>query len=163
MSCGVCGDNFIAVFKGLDTASIAASPGYDDIAFEPKLELSGADDRIRTIARKEIEYRIRVQVDSRSSDRLEQMRGGKQRNIIYELTAYRNNLIDAGYIDANGDPVIRTRARLEKIEDLDGNTVQTFPNPPGLYVFEVITDGWVSGLPAIVTWLLSSEKQGVNA
>ncbi len=69
-------------------------------------------------------------------------RGGSQSTSDLVIVLHMPDLEDAGLVDADGKPAIRKGDRVEAIEDLDGNTVFSYPDPPGLYVEEAVTRGF---------------------
>lgn len=146
----------IAVFGQLDTANTT----YDDVTREPVIERANADDRIGTVSRAEVEYKIRVQVEDRVTSGLAQMLHGQQRERVLELTADWRELINADLVDANGDVKIRNGARLIRLEDRCAQILSNFPNADGMYV-ESWTKEPTIGVPRTVTWRMTPRRKGV--
>ena len=133
--------SMIAVFKMLDTTSTSTGPGYDSILTEPNLEGSGADDKIGRVGREETsDIKVRCQFDENPTDNLRQQRHGKDRGQSMEVIVDLRELEIAGQIDDDGEPRIRTGARLDRIELRDESVYRRFPENPGMYVTKIERD-----------------------
>lgn len=164
--CGLCNGTNTAKFLQLDTAatatSTATSAGYDGVLKEPNVYHSDPDDPIGTVGRVNTEYNVRCQVDvTQASDRLRQTQQGKSKVSRYEITVDRRSLVAQDLIDANGESKIRTGAKLDRILDRSGALVLAFPDPPGLYVEEIIYDAWMDPMFAVVVYVCTPRERAL--
>lgn len=160
MLCGLCNDNFLARFMQLNTTATGTSLGYDDVFAEPNLVSAGADDAIGTVGRSETQYDVRVQVDEvQGSDKLRQTSTGKSRDAKLELIASKATLTALSLIDTDGQSLIRTGARLDRITDLAGNAILVYADPPGLFVDEITYDAWTEESYGMVMFTLSPRQR----
>ncbi len=152
----------IAVLKFIDTAAIRAAGDYDDDFRE--LKLTDADgDGIGEENRVETEARIKAQVATRTFDRLFQAEHGQvPESPNLELTLHFRDLIAAGLVESGGRAKIIIGTRLERIEDLGGNTVITFPNPPGMFCTAARPSGFLGGTRNLWVCTFSDRRQSSN-
>jgi len=68
--------------------------------------------------------------------------GGSEERADVMIGLYRPDLEEIGLIDANGRPAIQLGDRVVRIENLDDDTEEAFPNPPGMWVYEVERGGF---------------------
>lgn len=164
--CGLCNGNYVARFLQIDTAATATSTltsaGYDELLGEPNLYSSDPDDPIGEVGRVNTTHDVRCQVEvTQFSDRLRQTAQGKARESKYEITVDRRTLASMDLIDVNGESKIRTGAQLERILDRAGVNVLNFPNPPGLFVEEIIYDAWMDPSFAIVVFVCTPRDRAL--
>lgn len=127
---------FHAVLYRLDATAMAAvaGGGYDAIWGWPKPVVDatqvGAPSR-----RERAAVRVPCQIDRPRSGKDEVFtRGGHELRYDYVLTMHEPDLLALGLIDTDGRPAIYAGDRVGALETLDGTVMQTFANPPGLYV-----------------------------
>ena len=123
---------------------------------------SDPDDPIGEVGRVNTIHDVRCQVEvTQFSDRLRQSNQGKARDSKYEITVDRRTLASLDLIDANGESKIRTGAQLERVLDRSGVNVLAFPNPPGLYVEEIIYDAWMDPAFALVVYVCTPRERAL--
>lgn len=129
---------FHAVLYRLDAAatSAVAGGGFDAIWGWPRPVTDGS--QLGTSTRRErTAVRIPCQMDRRNlrgSGDEEITRGGHTLRPDYVITMHEPDLDALGLMDADGRPAIYAGDRIGAFETLDGSIVQTFADPPGLYV-----------------------------
>lgn len=166
MMCGLCNGSYVARFLQIDTAATATntatSAGYDDLLGEPNVYHSDPDDPIGEVGRVNTIHDVQCQVDvTQFSDRLRQSAQGKSRDSKYEITVQRRTLQNLSLIDPNGESMIRTGAQLDRILDRSGSLVLAFPNPPGLFVEEIIYDSWVDPTFALAVFVCTPRDRAL--
>lgn len=140
---------FLVDFEQLDTAAIEADPdgagslssGYDEVFREPVKVLENPDDQVGKTVRVENTLQVRAQIESVQFERLEQMISGDSPQGRFMLVLHFRDLEKAGLVDADGLAMIRKGDRLGAIRETDGTLVQNIPDPPGLYVNELLPRG----------------------
>lgn len=135
---------FLISLAQIDTAAIAADPdsggsltsGYDKDFREPVVRTVGG---VRTAGRKEkTPIDVRCQIEPAVWDALTQVAAGNMPNAQLVLAVHFRDLEAAGMVDANGAATIRVNDRLVSIKDELGNVIQTIPDPPGLFITQVM-------------------------
>lgn len=141
---------FVAVLYRLDATATAAvtGGGYDTIWGWPKPVVDGTQTGAPS-RRERAAVRVPCQVDRRrfGQDRL--TRGGVELEIDLTLTLFEPDLVALGLMDASGRPALYAGDRIGALEQIDGTIVETFPNPPGLFVVGIERAG--HGLAAFGT------------
>lgn len=158
--CGLCNGDFIAVFKQVDSQATDLAGGYNSILNELSLTRTNAEDKLgkgKSVV--EVEYRVRVSVETRTSHRLEQGQGGTVKRAEKILTALSEELSRDGLIDSNGFPLIRVGARLDSIENLKGDVVESFPENPGMFVEIIESDPMMGFGISQVAWICSPRRK----
>ena len=120
----------------LDRATVAASSGYDSIYQEPVL-ISSAD-RAGTVKRVEFAaVRLPAQIEVTVSDRTQMAMTGNVKKGRMAFVFHFADLESAGLIHATtGAPLVMANDRIGAVYDPGGNLIQSFPNPPGMFVVE---------------------------
>ncbi len=132
---------FKAVVCPLDTSGIQTAGRYDKTFRAVRKQDSATG--IGTSGRVEgTPFRITVQVEPRGSDDRNQSTAGDVPEYDYCLVAHFRDLELMGKVDADGTPSIRLGDRVSALEDIHGNVVQSFSDPPGLYVVAVRSSGF---------------------
>lgn len=127
---------FQAVLFRVDPTTTAAvsGGGYDDIWNWTKPVNDGT--QLGATSRREYAaVRVPCQIDrgaTRADDQLTV--GGQVMRPDYILTMHEPDLFAASLIDTDGRPAIFQGDRIAAIETMAGQVVQTFANPPGLFV-----------------------------
>lgn len=127
---------FHAVLYLLDATATAAvvGGGYDPIWGWPR-PVADATQLGAATRRERAAVRVPCQVDRPGSGRDEEItRGGHTLRPDYVLTLHEPDLVALGLIDPDGRPAIYAGDRVGALEALDGAVLQTFADPPGLYV-----------------------------
>ncbi len=126
---------FVAVLRRLDPTATAAVPGggYDP-DFRATIPVN-AGTGVGTASRRErVAERIRCQVDRDDWGGDILSRAGHETTADIVLTLHRPDLETGGFLDGNGVPTIYPGDRIEAIETIDGQLVERFADPPGMYV-----------------------------
>lgn len=78
------------------------------------------------------------------------------------LVFLMSDLVCHGLVNADGKPLLKTRDRLVAIRDEYGRTIQTFPDPPGMFFVEVTPSGYGfgSGAANLVVVTLEANPDG---
>lgn len=147
---------FLIELAPLDTAATestdpdGAGPltsGYDALFRAPVKVLADSDDQVGVKARVEgALIQLPAQIEPDQMEQLAMLLSGESpESNRFRVVCHYNDLEDQGLVNADGTPAVRKRDRLTRILDLDGNLVETIPNPPGLYVEQVMSRGWGLG------------------
>lgn len=147
---------FLVELAPLDTAATestdpdGAGPltsGYDAMFRAPVKVLAESDDQVGVKARIEgALVQLPAQIEPDQMEQLAMMLSGESPSSNrFRVVCHYNDLEDAGLVNVDGTPAIRKRDRLTRILDLDGNLVETIPNPPGLFIEQVMSRGWGLG------------------
>lgn len=97
-------------------------------------------------ARKEgTAIQIKAQIEPEQFERMQAMLSGDSPDSFFRVIMHYKDLRQQGLVDGQGRPTIKKNDRLIRILDLKGNLVETFPNPPGMYVRQVMSRGWGLG------------------
>jgi len=131
---------FLAVIARLDTVATRASnggEGYDDVFRSPQvLEGPGGE---RVDARKESVIKVPAQVEDRRFEGLRQMPSGDSPQSAMVLTMHFRDLERLELVDDDGVARIHKNDRLVELREICSNKlVQSFRDPPGLYVIEAV-------------------------
>lgn len=136
---------FLVDIAQIDTAAMAAGPGFNKLLNEPRVSydpITGARDG----GRREQIVRLRCQIETDTSERQRQTPGGNAPASAMVLILHFKDLERAGLVDpATNRPTLRVNDRVVQILTLAGAVSQVFPNPPGLYVLEVQPIGFGYG------------------
>lgn len=160
---------FLVEIARLDTVATAGDPdgagaltsGYDEIFREPVLVPDSTG--LGTTARKELPLvRIRAQIETGTFQDLQPAQNGNESYSKFNLVLHLQELEAAGYVDAaTGMVLFKPGDRIHAIYSLLGALVQTFPNPPGLYVSEALPASYGLGTSRnLVILKCASRKQG---
>lgn len=136
----------------LDLAGTAADPdsggpltsGYDPVFREPVMLPSS--DRLGSSARKEVLVQLPAQIDGLRTqedyERLQMVASGNVDTALFALIFHFADLEQASLIDGTtGRALIQPGDRLNALYRPDGTLIQSFPDPPGLYVREATPIG----------------------
>lgn len=138
----------------LDTAASAADPdaggpltsGYDERFRTPVKVLADPADQVGVTNRVEgAAIQIPAQIEAEEQERLEMMLSGDSPDGRFRIILHYKDLERLGLLDANNQPTIKKHDRLARILDKLGNEVEVIPNPPGLFVVQVMSRGWGLG------------------
>jgi hypothetical protein len=135
---------FVCVLYRLDPVATAAvvGGGYDPEFGEAK-RVNNSTQLGSPSRREQAALRLTCQLDRDpewDSDIL--TRGGHMKEAAILIVLFLADLETAGLVDGNGNPKIYAGDRVGAIEDLNGNLVQTFVNPPGMFVSETEQIGY---------------------
>ncbi len=149
MTAGRLLQTMVCVLRRLDTAATGAvaDGGFDD-EFNEVLPVDDGTQLGATSKREMAPIKIECQLARKTWGRDEVSRGGHEDNTDIVLTMLIEDLEDLGLF-ADGKAKIYSGDRIEQIEDLDGNVQWVFPNPPGMFVYQVTAAG--PGLDAMGT------------
>lgn len=145
---------FTADLRQLDTAATADDPdgagpltsGYDPDFREP-VYVPVAGKQIGTSARVEkAALMLPCQVEPVNAESLQQLFAGNVPNTSVILIFHFEDLEAGSLVDPNGNAMIRIGDRLDALYDQVGTKVQSFPNPPGVFVTEARPIGIGIGL-----------------
>lgn len=160
---------FWCVLRRLDTQATSTVPsgGYDSEFGEPVMVDDGT--QLGSSSRRE-EAAIRLQCQLNRDPRLGidiMTRGGHQEDSKLEIVLFMEELETGGYLQSDGKPDIHAGDRIEAIEDLAGNTVVTFDEPPGMFVKNGEFAGYglnMFGVPKINLFVLTCmpEEKGAT-
>jgi hypothetical protein len=140
----------------LDVASMAADPDgagalttgidpdYRAPALLPSADRTGKVNRLEGTA-----ITIPAQVDPESLERLQMMPTGDQNGGTVFFTVKFADLEESGLLDSKGNPKLR-RARIGSIKK-DDEVVYAFPDPPGMFVDQVVPSTGFNGRPNTLT------------
>jgi hypothetical protein len=125
----------------LDLASTAADPdgagpltsGFDE-DYREAVNLPSID-RLGTSARREVLVTVPAQAEPDSFDRLQMFATGDSSGGEFVLVLHFQDLEDLGLVDpVTGQAVIKVGDRLKALYRPTGELIQSFPDPPGLFV-----------------------------
>lgn len=146
---------FLVELAPLDTLATQADPdgagpltsGYDDDFREPVMVSQGATDQVGTSARVEgTPIQIKAQIEPDQFEKLEAMISGQSpESNTFRVVMHYKDLETLGLVGADGRATINKSDRLTRILNLDGVLVETIPDPPGLYVHQIMSRGWGLG------------------
>ncbi len=146
---------FLIELAPLDTLATQADPdgagpltsGYDDDFREPVMVSQGVADQTGTSARVEgTPIQVKAQIVPDQFEQLQAMISGQSpESNAFRVILHYKDLAALGLVDASGKPTINKSDRLTRILDLKGNLVETIPDPPGLYVHQIMSRGWGLG------------------
>jgi hypothetical protein len=101
------------------------------------------------------ELTIRVQVLDEDFDRLRLVANGDSPVNFVDLTTHRTDLISAGLLAVDGQPLLGKGDRLDRIETVTGELMLKIPRRPGLFIHEIRPRGWGLGIrPTRNLWFL---------
>lgn len=160
---------FLVEIARLDTVATAEDPdttgpltsGYDDDFREAVIVPDSSG--IGTSARVEMTpVRVRAQIETGMFQDQEPIQNGNESYSKFNLVMHLQELETSGYVDATtGMVLFKPGDRISAIYDLRGALVQTFPNPPGLYISEVMPASYGLGISRnLVVVKCASRKQG---
>jgi hypothetical protein len=147
---------YLAEIAQLDTEATAADPdgagpltsGYD-ADFQEPVAFEGAGEGSRVESRKESTVFVPCQIETLSSDRLEQFASGNSPDSGVIVTFHFRDLERLGLVEDSGVAKLRVNDRLVSVREFcsgktgsDSPVVQEFPNPPGLYLTHPRPSGW---------------------
>lgn len=126
---------FVAVLRRLDAleTSTVEGGGYDDVFREPV----AIDDDSHTgvTTRREMdEETLEVQVHSKAYGSTTLKIAGQEIDADMMLVAHWPDVVAGGFVDTDGKVLIQPGDRIDRIESTDGEVIDTFDNPPGVYV-----------------------------
>jgi hypothetical protein len=137
-------NRFVAVLRRLDAATTDAvvGGGFDDVLNEV-IPVDDGTQLGSTSKRYLPDLRVYAQLD-RDPDfgRSVQTRGGGEKSRDVVLVLHRHHLEMEGLINDEGGAMIYKGDRVVQFEDINGNVIRTFPEPPGLYVNDVEDAGY---------------------
>ena len=76
-------------------------------------------------------------------------RGGHKNESTWEIILFMQELENMNLLGPDGKPEIQSGDRIQELQDRHGNTIISFPEPPGMYVHEAGFQGY--GLAAFKT------------
>jgi hypothetical protein len=130
---------FLCSLRRLDTkaTSEVVGGGFDPEFGEEKIVEDAS--QLGTSSRREHDaVDIPCQVDRRNWGQDVMTGGGHDAETEIYLTFHFSDLERMGLVHLSGDligtPMVGAGDRMEKLKDYAGNTVQTFPDPPGMFV-----------------------------
>lgn len=116
---------------------VTSATAYDEGLREPSLERSDPDDRIGRRARRETTISCLGQINERNVEAMDMMLGGLGPQSDATITFHYNDLMDAGLIGDDGDPLVRINDRLLCVRTADsGRAIYLPQDPPGLFIVE---------------------------
>ena len=159
---------FTADLRQLDTAATAEDPdgagplesGYD-VDFREPVYVPEAGKQIGISARVEKDaLLLPCQVEPVNAESLQQLFAGNVPDTSVILILHFEDLESGGLIDPNGNAMIRVGDRLDALYDATSAKVQSFPDPPGVFVTEARPIGIGIGLRRnLLAVALSDRKQ----
>jgi hypothetical protein len=127
---------FVAVLYRLDpTETAAVSGGGYNNTWNWTVPVNDSTQLGASSRREYAAVRVPCQIDrgaTRADDGITV--GGQVLRPDYVLTMHEPDLVAASLIDSDGRPAIFAGDRIGAIENLNGEVMQTFANPPGLFV-----------------------------
>jgi len=117
-------NKFVCVLRRFDAEGVESAGGFDD-----DFQVVKPGERLEQDA-----VRIPCQLDRRSWGRDEMTVSGHEKNSDIILTLHWPDLERLGLIDTDGNPMIAQGDRIEAIETVSGDTEESFPDPPGMFV-----------------------------
>lgn len=137
---------FNAVIARLDTVSTRSNDpdgageltgGYDDVFRAPHVVEDSSGNRKEV--REESEITVPAQIEDRRFEAMRQLPSGDVPQSAMILTMHFEDLERLGLVDDNGVARIHKNDRLVEIREFCNNAlVQSFRDPPGLYVIEAV-------------------------
>lgn len=160
---------FLVEIARLDTVATAADPdgagtrtsGYDDVFREPVMVSNATG--LGTTARAEMDLvRVRAQIETGTFQDQQPTQNGNESYSKFNLVMHLQELEAEGYVDVSSGMVLfKPGDRINAIYDLRGVLVQTLPNPPGLFISEVMPASYGLGINRnLVVIKCASRKQG---
>lgn len=105
--------------------------------------------------------RLPVQMATEAYDRQHMMATGDVREGKVSLTFHFRDLEAAHLVDPTTQrPLLKSGDRIGAVYDLDGNLLQAFPAPPGLYIVEASARFGLRGKRNLLIATCMSRKQG---
>jgi len=135
---------FVAELHQLDTYATAQDPdgagplesGYD-VDFRETVNVPVEGQQVGDDARVEkAPIQLLCQVEPTESETLNQLFSGAVLSTTTVLIFHFTELEKRGLVDSDGNPLIQIGDRLGALYNTRGQVVQSFPNPPGVYVTE---------------------------
>lgn len=117
-------------------ATTEGPPGVNPIFKEPRIsyDANGA----RTNGRKESLIRLHAQIETGTYEKQRMQTTGNAPAAQLTLVFHFEELEELGLVDQEGRATLRVNDRLVAIYDREGcKILQSFPNPPGLYITEL--------------------------
>lgn len=160
---------FLVEIYRLDTAATAADPdgagpltaGYDPIFREPVV--TSTADGVGSKRRVEMApVQVHAQIETGTFQRMNPVQNGIDPSSHMTLVMHLEELEANGYVDAaTGMVVFKPSDRIGAFYKLTGALVQSFPNPPGLFITEVMPSSYGLGIDRnLVIVRCEHRKQG---
>ena len=161
---------FLADIRRLDTVATNADPdgagpatsGYNPLYREPII-LPAAGKPEGVSARKEFaQLLLPCQVEDNTWQKINALANGNSPEGFITLVFHYKDLEKMSLVDAAGKALLKPGDRLEAIQDMKGNLVETVLTPPGLYIKDAVPAGHGLGTKRnllIVTW--QARTQGI--
>lgn len=134
---------FVAVLRRLDALETSGveGGGYDDVFRE---HVAVDDDSHTGVSsrREKAEESLQVQVHSKAYGSATLKVAGQEIDVDMMLVAHWPDVVAAGLVDSTGKVLIQPGDRIDRIESIEGDVVDTFDNPPGVYVKNVSKGGF---------------------
>lgn len=126
---------FVAVLRRLDAleTSIVEDGGYDDV-FREHVAVDDDTHTGSTSRREKDEETLHVQVHSKAYGSTTLKVAGQEIDADMMLVAHWPDVVAGGFVDSAGKVLIQPGDRIARIEMTTGEVVDTFDNPPGVYV-----------------------------
>jgi hypothetical protein len=145
---------FVAEIMPLDTVATKADPdgggvltsGYDeDFRTTIKILETPTDQTGKSSRVEGAPILIRTQIEVEQQERLQMMLSGDSPEGRFRLIFHYKDFERLGLLDSDNKPTIKKGDRLSRLLDTKGNLVEVIPDPPGLYVHQVMSRGWGLG------------------
>ncbi len=148
------------VLAQLDTDSTRAASEYDDDFREPVMVDGDSDGLGEPQRREKPVLRLNAQVATKSYDFAAQGFDGQvPKTDDLELTFAFEELERLGLRATDGTPLLVPGDRLVRIEDRTGKVLQTFPDPPGMYLIAARPSGFLGQQCNLLVCTFSDRRQ----
>jgi hypothetical protein len=159
----------VCVLHRLDAAATAVVPGggYDP-DFRAPLPVNTGGGTGSPSRREKAAVSLRCQLDRTSWGDDIMSRSGHETLADIQIALHRPELEALGLLTADGVPAIYPGDRIDRIETLDGQLVERFPVPPGMYVYKIERAGFglrVFGAPRfnlVILYCAPERKVGMG-
>lgn len=148
------------VIAQLDTNAIRAASGFDDDFREYTLVDSDSDGIGEAQRIEKAHITLSAQIATRHHEFADQAPHGQvPKTDNLELTFSFQELEALGLRAADGRALLVPGDRLVRIEDQNGNTVHTYPDPPGMYLIASRPSGFLGQQPNILVCTFADRRQ----
>ena len=135
--------------------------GFDDDFRAPFVHTDATGARVSARVEQSL-IAVPAQIEDKMLDRLRQIANGNAPMGVMALIHHFRDLERLALVDSDGRALIRMNDRLVRILTRSGTVVNTFPNPPGMYVRETTprSYGLGTGNRNLLEVVLQDREQG---
>lgn len=148
------------ILRQLDTNATRVASGYDDDFREFERVDSDGDNIGEDQRVNKSDITLMAQVSTRTFEREEQAPHGRlDETPNLELTFHFRDLKSAGLVESDGRAKLVPGDLLVRVEDLAGNVMHTFPDPPGMYLVAARPSGFFGGTRNLLVCTFQERRQ----